>query len=70
MLVLNCSLLNSEYILINVLKALASIISMCNLHVTVLSKITPKYFTLLTYGELHTTSINHELTFIITTIAT
>jgi hypothetical protein len=34
MLVLNCSLLNREYILINVLKALASISSMCNLHVT------------------------------------
>jgi uncharacterized membrane protein (DUF485 family) len=33
MLVLNRSLLNREYILMNVLKALASIISMCNLHV-------------------------------------
>jgi hypothetical protein len=49
MLVLNRSLLNREYILINVLKALASIISMCNLHVT-LSKITPRYFTLFTNG--------------------
>jgi hypothetical protein len=33
MLALNRSLLNREYILMNVLKALASIISMCNLHV-------------------------------------
>jgi hypothetical protein len=48
MLVLTCSLLNWEYILINVLKALASIISMCNLHVTFLSKITLRYFTLFT----------------------
>jgi hypothetical protein len=33
MLTLNRSLLNKEYILMNVLKALASIISMCNLQV-------------------------------------
>jgi cellobiose-specific phosphotransferase system component IIC len=33
MLALNRSLLNREHILMNVLKALASIISMCNLHV-------------------------------------
>jgi hypothetical protein len=44
MLVLNRSLLSSEYIIINVLKALASIISICNLHVTFLSKITPIIF--------------------------
>jgi hypothetical protein len=50
MLVLNRSLLNREYILINVLKALASIISRCNLHVTLLSKITLRYFTLFTNG--------------------
>jgi hypothetical protein len=42
MLALNRSLLNGEYILIYVLKALKSIISMCNLHVTFLSKITPR----------------------------
>jgi hypothetical protein len=41
MLVLNRSPLNFEYILINVLKALASIVSMCNLHVTFLSKLHP-----------------------------
>jgi hypothetical protein len=37
---LNRSLLNREYTLMNVLKALASIISMYNLYVTLLSKIT------------------------------
>jgi hypothetical protein len=41
MLVLNRSLLNREYILINFLKALASIISVRNLHITFLSKVTP-----------------------------
>jgi hypothetical protein len=50
MLELNRSLLNRKYILINVLKALASIIYMCNLHVTFLSKIAPRYFTLYTNG--------------------
>jgi hypothetical protein len=49
-LVLNHSLLEKEYILINVLKALASIISICNLHVTFLSTITPRYFTLFING--------------------
>jgi hypothetical protein len=39
MLMLNRSPLNREYILINVLKALASIISMYNIHVTFLSNI-------------------------------
>jgi hypothetical protein len=46
----NRSLLNREYNLINVLKASASIISMCNLHVTFLSKITPRYIALFTNG--------------------
>jgi hypothetical protein len=45
MLVLNLSFLEREYTLINVLKALASIISMCALHVIFLLKITPRYFT-------------------------
>jgi hypothetical protein len=40
MLAPNRSLLNRQYILMNVLKALASI------HVILLSKITPRYFTL------------------------
>jgi hypothetical protein len=51
MFVLNRSLLNREYILIKVLKALASIISMCNLHVTFLLKITPRYFTQQRYSN-------------------
>jgi hypothetical protein len=42
-LVLNRSLLN-------VMKALASIISVCNLHETFLSKITPRFIALFTYG--------------------
>jgi hypothetical protein len=50
MLVLNISLLNRKYILINVLKALSSIISTCNVHVTFLSNITPRYFVLSTNG--------------------
>jgi hypothetical protein len=44
------SLLNREQILINVLKASASVISMCSLHVILLSKITPRYLTRLTKG--------------------
>jgi hypothetical protein len=50
MLMLNHSLLNREYVLINALKALASIIFMCSLHVIFLSNITPRYFTLFTKG--------------------
>jgi hypothetical protein len=44
MLVLNCSPLNREYMLINVLKTFALIISMCNLYVTFLLKITNGMF--------------------------
>jgi hypothetical protein len=50
MLVLDRSLLNRGYILINVLKALASIVSMCSLHTIFLSKITQRYFTQFTNG--------------------
>jgi hypothetical protein len=50
MFVLNRSILNREYIPINVLKVLASNRSMCSLHVTLLLKITPRYFTLFTNG--------------------
>jgi hypothetical protein len=57
LLVLNRSLLNREYILINVLKTLAEIISMRNLHVTFLSKITPRYFTLFTNGMFRPFSV-------------
>jgi hypothetical protein len=41
MLSISRSLLNREYVLMNVLKVLASIISIYNLHVIFLSKITP-----------------------------
>jgi hypothetical protein len=44
MLVLNRSLLNREYILINGLKALASIISICNLHRDILRYLQMEYF--------------------------
>jgi hypothetical protein len=57
MLVLNRSLLNKEYILINVLKALASIISIYNLNVTFLSKITPRYFTLFINEIFHPVNV-------------
>jgi hypothetical protein len=50
MLVLKSLLLNTEYGVINALKALASIVSMCDLHVIFLSNITPRYFTLFTNG--------------------
>jgi hypothetical protein len=50
MLVLNRSLLNREYILMNVLKALALIVYMCGTHVMFLPKATPRYFILLTNG--------------------
>jgi hypothetical protein len=39
------SFLNRESILINIPKTSASVISICNLHVILLSKITPRYFT-------------------------
>jgi hypothetical protein len=42
--VLNRSLLNKEYNLINVLSVLVATIYMCNLHVGLFSKITPRYF--------------------------
>jgi hypothetical protein len=53
MLVLNRLLLNMEYVLINALKALASIVFMLDLHVIFLSNITPKYFKLFTNGIFH-----------------
>jgi hypothetical protein len=46
MLALNRSLLNREYILLNVLKSLVSIICNCHLHVILLSPNTLRYFTL------------------------
>jgi hypothetical protein len=50
MLALSCSLLGREYTLINVLKALTLIISICNLHVIRFSQISPRYFTWFTKG--------------------
>jgi hypothetical protein len=60
MLTLNCLLLNKEYNLMNVLKALASIVSMCNLHIILLSKITPRYFTLFTEGMFLPFNVRRE----------
>jgi hypothetical protein len=60
MLAFNRSLLNREYNLMNVLKALASIFSMCNLHVILLSKITPRYFTLFTNGMFRPFNVRRE----------
>jgi hypothetical protein len=48
--VLNRSLLNKEYNLINVLLALVPTLSMCSLHVVFLPNIIPRYFTPLTKG--------------------
>jgi hypothetical protein len=43
MLVLNRSLLNREYVLINALKTLVSTVFMCNLHVIFLTNITSRF---------------------------
>jgi hypothetical protein len=54
MLALNHTVLNREFTLISVLKkVLASVISICNLTVNFLSKITPRYFTQFTKGMFH-----------------
>jgi hypothetical protein len=45
MLALKLSFLKKEKILVNVLKALDLIISICTLHVIRILKITPRYFT-------------------------
>jgi hypothetical protein len=60
MLALNHSLLNREYVVINVMKALASFISMCNLQLTFLSKITLKYFTQFTNEKFHPFSVRWD----------
>jgi hypothetical protein len=60
MLTLNRPLLNRKYSIMNVLKALASIISICSLHVILLSKITPKYFTLFTNGMFRPFNVRRE----------
>jgi hypothetical protein len=62
MLALSRSLLNREYtrILLNVLKAWASIICMCNLHVSLLFNNTPRYFTLFTNGIFRPFKVRRE----------
>jgi hypothetical protein len=47
---LKCSLLNKEYVLINALKALVSIVFICSPQVIFLWNITQRYFTLFTKG--------------------
>jgi hypothetical protein len=46
-----------------VLKALTEIVSMCNLHAILLSKITPRYFTLFTNGMFCTFSVRRDAVF-------
>jgi hypothetical protein len=60
MLTLYHSLLNREYHQMNVLKALASIVSICKLHVILLSKVTPRYFTLFTNGMFRPFNVRRE----------
>jgi hypothetical protein len=60
MLALNRLLLNREYNPMNVRKAFALIVSMCNAHVILLSKITPIYFTLFTNGMFRPFNIRRE----------
>jgi hypothetical protein len=48
MLALNRSLLNKEYVLINAVKDLTSIVFICGLHVIFLSNIIPRCFILFT----------------------
>jgi hypothetical protein len=61
MLAFNRSLLKREYFLMNVRKALALFLSMCNLHVNLLSKITPRYFTLFTNGMFRPFNVRRDL---------
>jgi hypothetical protein len=61
MLALNRSLLNREYNLMNVLKILASIFYMCNLHVILLSKITPNFLSLFTNGMFRPFNVRRVL---------
>jgi hypothetical protein len=60
MLVLNLSHLNRAYTQMNLLKALALIISVYGLHVIFLSNITPKYFMLFANGMFHPFSVRRD----------
>jgi hypothetical protein len=61
MLVLHHSLLNKEYNLINVLKALITTVSMCSLHVIFLLKITSRFFTIFANGMFRPFSVRRDL---------
>jgi hypothetical protein len=50
MFVVKSSLLNKGHVLINALKALVSIVSICSTQVVFLSNITPRYFAICTNG--------------------
>jgi hypothetical protein len=60
MLALNPSLVKREYALKNALKALTSIVFMCNLHIIFLLNITPRYFTLFAKGMFHPFSVRRD----------
>jgi hypothetical protein len=59
MIALNRPLLNKDYDPINVLKALTSIVFMCNLYVIFISNIT-RYFTLFTKGMFRQFSVRRD----------
>jgi hypothetical protein len=56
----NPSLLGKEQTLINVLKTLASLISMCNIRVIFLSKLTPRYIKLFINGLLRSFNAKYD----------
>jgi hypothetical protein len=60
MLVLKCSLLNREYVLIIALKALVSTVFVCSLHVIFLSNIMPRYFKLFKKGMFCPFSVRRD----------
>jgi hypothetical protein len=60
MLMFSHLLFNRKYVIINALKALASIISMCDHHVIFLQNITPRYFTLFTNGIFRPFSVRRD----------
>jgi hypothetical protein len=69
MLMLNRSFFNREYNLMNVLKALASIVSMCNLHVILLSRIIPRYVTIFTNGIFRPFNVRRESSGLLTQLS-
>jgi hypothetical protein len=61
MLALNCSLFNSEETVINVLKTLASIISMYNLHIILFIEEYTEIFYMIREGDIP--SVQSEMNF-------